>query len=266
MKLKRKSMIISSFMVLDCLFAGIVLSGKVMGNTTTSVAKKDFFDGTTVVQNLTVINDNATEEMEYSTISQEDLLISHEIILNYQNNSVKTNNTSLPIVEASTNGGKVSSNVIVSNSNAQVAKKKKEADEAALAASIAKNPGSATGIAIAQYSMKFNGKAYVFGGYWNGEMPYTPTDCSGFMQGLYKHFGINIPRTARAQAQVGREVSIKDIQPGDLVFYSNGGPYITHVAMYIGNGKIIHARTPGLGIGVNSVFIMRRITIRRIIN
>ena len=126
--------------------------------------------------------------------------------------------------------------------------------------------GSATGKAIVEYALSFVGQPYVWGGVWNGELPYRNTDCSGFIQGLYKHFGIDIPRTAGAQARMGREVNIKDIQPGDIVFYSSGGNTITHAAMYIGNGKIIHARTPSLGIGINSVFIMRRLSIRRIIN
>ena len=265
MKLKRKSIVISSFILLDCLFAGIVVSGKVMGKTVDTVAHVDAAE-VSIIDKINQLDEEVTDTIGSSTISQEDLLISQEIIMNDQNNLVKVNNAATSLLNVNMGADKITSNIDLSNSNAEAAKKKREAEQKALAASIAANKGSATGKAIAEYALKFNGKGYVYGGSWNGEMPYTPTDCSGFMQGLYAHFGIKIPRTARPQSQMGVEVSIKNIQPGDLVFYSDGGPVITHVAMYIGNGKIIHARTPGLGIGINSVFIMRRITIRRIIN
>lgn len=125
---------------------------------------------------------------------------------------------------------------------------------------------SATGIAIVNYAKQFNGKRYVLGGQWNGEYPYKPTDCSGFVRGVYKHFGYNLPRGARSQSKVGKPVSWSNLQPGDLVFYSgNGGKSITHVAMYIGNGKIIHAQTPQLGIGITTANIMVKMGAKRII-
>lgn len=124
----------------------------------------------------------------------------------------------------------------------------------------------ATGIsgqAVVNYAMQFNGNPYKHGGtsLTNG------ADCSGFTQSVYKHFGINLPRNAVAQASVGKYVSINNIQPGDLVFYSgNGGKSITHVAIYIGNNKIIHARTPAKGIGVTPLTGgMVIMTIRRVL-
>ena len=66
---------------------------------------------------------------------------------------------------------------------------------------------SVNGIAIINYAKQFNGKRYVLGGQWNGEYPYVPTDCSGFIQGIYKHFGYKLPRTARQQAKVGKPIS-----------------------------------------------------------
>lgn len=125
-----------------------------------------------------------------------------------------------------------------------------------------------SGYAVASYALKFDGKSYVFGGQWNGELPYTGTDCSGFTMGVYKHFGITLPRVARDQAKVGREIALKDIQPGDLVFYSdNGGYSVTHAALYIGNGQIIHAQTPYLGIGISKIKLgtLVRTNIRRVI-
>ena len=116
--------------------------------------------------------------------------------------------------------------------------------------------------AVVAYAMQFNGNPYVYGGtsLTNG------TDCSGFTQGVYRIFGISLPRSASDQASVGYTVDYNDVQPGDLVFYSgNGGYSITHVAMYIGGGKILHAQTPSAGIGITSINIMTLMTIKRVI-
>lgn len=116
--------------------------------------------------------------------------------------------------------------------------------------------------AVVSYALQFRGNPYVYGGtsLTNG------ADCSGFVQSIYKHFGVSLPRTASAQASAGRYVSWGDLQPGDLVFYSgNGGQSVTHVAIYIGNSQIIHASTPSGGIKISSVNIMTKMTARRVI-
>lgn len=114
---------------------------------------------------------------------------------------------------------------------------------------------------IVAYAKQFVGNPYRMGGtsLTNG------ADCSGYTQSVYKHFGISLPRTAASQASVGVKVPFNALQPGDLVFYSNGGSKITHVAIYMGGGKIVHARTPSSGIGINSVNIMTKITARRVV-
>ena len=116
--------------------------------------------------------------------------------------------------------------------------------------------------AVVSYALQFRGNPYVYGGtsLTNG------ADCSGFVQSIYRHFGVSLPRTASAQASAGRYVSWGDLQPGDLVFYSgNGGQSVTHVAIYIGNSQIIHASTPSGGIKISSVNIMTKMTARRVI-
>ena len=129
-----------------------------------------------------------------------------------------------------------------------------------------KTANTTKGKQVVAYAKKFVGKSYRMGGQWNGELPYRATDCSGFTKGVYKHFGISLPRVARDQARVGKKVAWKDLQPGDLIFYSgNGGRSVTHAAMYIGNGKIIHAQTPRLGIGITTMNIMVKMTARRVI-
>lgn len=135
------------------------------------------------------------------------------------------------------------------------AKAKKEAEQKKKAAAAKKSSSSsstykATGVKgqdVVNYALQFNGNPYVHG----GTSLTKGADCSGFTQSVYKHFGISLPRKAAAQATVGKAVSFSDKQPGDLIFYStNGGKSVTHVAIYIGNNKIIHARTPAKGIGV----------------
>lgn len=102
---------------------------------------------------------------------------------------------------------------------------------------------SATRTAIVAYAKQFLGNPYVYGGtsLTNG------TDCSGFTQAIYAHFGIKTGRSSRDQAANGKNISVSAAQPGDLLFYSSGS-YINHVAMYIGNGKIIHAASRRSGI------------------
>ena len=120
-----------------------------------------------------------------------------------------------------------------------------------------------TGTAIANFAKQFVGNPYVRG----GTSLTKGADCSGFAQSVYKHFGINIPRTASQQAKVGKAIAWSDLQPGDLVFYSgNGGKSVTHVAIYIGNGKIVHAQTPQLGIGITTANIMIKMGARRILS
>lgn len=115
--------------------------------------------------------------------------------------------------------------------------------------------GSDTGKNIAAYACSFIGNPYVPGGtsLTNG------ADCSGFTQAVYRNFGYSIPRNSYSQRSAGKEVSLAEAQPGDIVCYAG------HVAMYIGNGKIVHASTVKTGIKIGYVGYKPIITIRRII-
>ena len=85
------------------------------------------------------------------------------------------------------------------------------------------------------------GTPYVYGGITDAGY-----DCSGFTQAAYRSAGVNIPRTAAAQASYGRSVSRAELQPGDLVFYGYNGPASSyHAAMYVGNGQVIHSPQSG---------------------
>lgn len=101
---------------------------------------------------------------------------------------------------------------------------------------------------IVAYALKFVGNRYVYGGtsLTNG------TDCSGFTMSVYKKFNYSLSRTSRDQAYNGKSIKRSELKKGDLVFYSNGYR-INHVAMYIGNGKIVHASNPSSGIKVSNM-------------
>ena len=115
--------------------------------------------------------------------------------------------------------------------------------------------GSAQGRAVADYGLQFLGNPYVFG----GTSLTGGTDCSGFTQGVYRHFGYNLPRSSTEQRSAGREVSYSEAQPGDLICYAG------HIAIYIGNGQIVHASTPKTGIKVGTATYRTILSVRRIV-
>ena len=116
--------------------------------------------------------------------------------------------------------------------------------------------------AVVAYALQYVGYPYRYGGtsLTNG------TDCSGFTLSVYAHFGYGLNRVSSDQAYNGVEVSIDSLLPGDLLFYSNGGRGIGHVALYIGNGQVVHASTPATGIKISDYMYRTPITARRIIN
>lgn len=135
------------------------------------------------------------------------------------------------------------------------ARKKAEAEAAANNSSGSSSTVSGTGQDIANYACQFVGNPYVAG----GTSLTSGADCSGFTWAVYQHFGINLPRSSYAQACAGTEVSYADIQPGDIIYY--GG----HVAIYIGNGRIVHASTAATGIKYSNALYRTVITVRRFV-
>ncbi len=118
---------------------------------------------------------------------------------------------------------------------------------------------SSTGQAIANYACQFVGNPYVYGGtsLTNG------ADCSGFVMSVFANFGISLPHEAAAQSGYGSAVDASSLQPGDLVFYSNGSG-ISHVAIYIGNGSIVHAANESSGICYGSLNYNTPVAYRRL--
>ena len=125
--------------------------------------------------------------------------------------------------------------------------------------------GSNSGIRneIVEYAQKFVGNRYV----WGGKSLTQGADCSGFVQAIYADFGYSIPRVSRDQAaNAGSRVSESEMLPGDLVFYTNSSGSVNHVAMYIGNGMIVHAANKRQGIIRSNVKYREIYRVRRIVN
>lgn len=90
---------------------------------------------------------------------------------------------------------------------------------------------------LIEYGMQYLGVPYV----WGGTDFSTGVDCSGFTLLCYAHIGIILPRTSYTQVEEGKEVSLEDAKPGDLMFYTNAEGTVNHVAIYIGDGKILQS-------------------------
>lgn len=113
---------------------------------------------------------------------------------------------------------------------------------------------------LCQYAKQFIGNPYV----WGGASLTKGADCSGFVMSVFKKYGISLPHSSRAQAGHGTKIEASKIQPGDLVFYGKSGT-INHVAIYVGNGQVVHASSPRTGIRISNMYYRTPYTIRRII-
>lgn len=94
---------------------------------------------------------------------------------------------------------------------------------------------------VADFAVQFVGNPYV----WGGTSLTNGADCSGFVMSVFANFGYELPRVAAAQYQASQQKEISQMEVGDLVFYGAG---IYHVALYIGNGKVVHALNANKGI------------------
>jgi cell wall-associated NlpC family hydrolase len=138
----------------------------------------------------------------------------------------------------------------------------RDAATARLAGGGAVRAGSAAVQRVIDRAMSQIGVDYVWGG-GNGRGPSTGIpdglgspldrigfDCSGLMQFAFSGVGVALPRVSRNQFNAGRKVPVSDLRPGDMVFYKNGDAPIHHVAMYIGNNKMIEAPYTGAAVRV----------------
>ena len=111
------------------------------------------------------------------------------------------------------------------------------------------------GKAVAEYALQFVGNPYV----WGGTSLTNGADCSGFVMSVYANFGVSLPHSSASDRSQGYAVDgLVNAQPGDLICYSG------HVALYIGDGQIVHASSPGVGIIVSGANYRSILAIRRI--
>ena len=115
--------------------------------------------------------------------------------------------------------------------------------------------GSEMGVAVAEYGLQFVGNPYV----WGGTSLTNGADCSGFVMSVYANFGVSLPHSSASDRSQGYAVDgLANAQPGDLICYSG------HVALYIGNGQIVHASNKKTGIIVSQADYRKILAIRRI--
>ena len=132
---------------------------------------------------------------------------------------------------------------------------KKAAEEAAKQQEEQQTQAAQTGQAIVDYACQFIGNPYV----WGGTSLTNGADCSGFVQSVYAHFGVSLPRTTYDMVNSGYAVSYEEALPGDLILYDG------HVGLYMGDGTIVNAMNEADGIGICSATYTDIIAVRRVL-
>ena len=140
----------------------------------------------------------------------------------------------------------------------------REEEEARLAAEAARKAeeearavreAAGSGQAVVDYACQFIGNPYV----WGGTSLTNGADCSGFVQSVYAHFGVNLPRTSSEMRSAGRGVSYSEALPGDIICYDG------HVGIYMGDGQIVNAINSRKGIGILPATYKGILTVRRLL-
>ena len=114
---------------------------------------------------------------------------------------------------------------------------------------------------LVNYAKQFLGNPYV----WGGTSLTKGADCSGFVLSIYKKYGISLPHHSGSQAKIGTKISLSEARPGDLVFYAKNGT-VNHVAIYIGNGQVIHASNERTGIRISNATYRTPYCVRRLLD
>ena len=218
---------------------------------------KDYVKNSSQVDFLSYLPTTKLTEVRRMTMTQEEamaIMVEAEKVEQEQANETTSDSSSSSSSNASTTQKPSSSSSSTSNkkpssSSSSTSNKKPSSSSSSNSTS----SGSVTGQAIVNYAKQFLGNPYVYGGnsLTNG------VDCSGFTSQVMKHFGISLNRSSASQyANNGYHVSSDNLQAGDLLFYGYSGQ-VSHVAIYIGGGQIIHANDERTGICIGNAFPSR---------
>lgn len=114
---------------------------------------------------------------------------------------------------------------------------------------------------IVNYALQFVGNPYV----WGGTSLTNGVDCSGFTMKVLQKFGVSLPHYSGSQAQMGKGIKSSEMRPGDLIFYAGSNGRVNHVAMYIGNGQVVHAASRKSGIKISTWNYRSPVAIRNVL-
>ncbi len=128
-------------------------------------------------------------------------------------------------------------------------------------AEVAANKAASRRSQIVNYALQFVGNPYV----WGGTSLTKGADCSGFTMSVMAKFGVSLPHYSGSQAKMGKAVTSGNMRPGDLIFYAGSGGQVNHVAMYIGNGQIVHAASRKSGIKISTWNYRTPVAIRNVL-
>ncbi|EEQ56595.1 SH3 domain-containing protein [Enterocloster sp. OA13] len=128
-------------------------------------------------------------------------------------------------------------------------------------AEVAANNAASRRSQIVNYALQFVGNPYV----WGGTSLTKGADCSGFTMSVLSKFGVSLPHYSGSQAKMGKAVTSGNMRPGDLIFYAGSGGQVNHVAMYIGNGQIVHAASRKSGIKISTWNYRSPVAIRNVL-
>ena len=147
----------------------------------------------------------------------------------------------------------------IAEEKAEEERKEQEAARQQEAAESSASPGSTgvSGQAVIDYACQFVGNPYV----WGGTSLTNGADCSGFVQSVYAHFGVSLPRTTYDMVHSGYAVSYEEAQPGDLILYGD----CSHVGIYMGDGNIVNALNSDKGICICSATYTNIYAVRRVL-
>ena len=114
---------------------------------------------------------------------------------------------------------------------------------------------------VVNFALQYVGNPYV----WGGTSLTRGVDCSGFTMQVMRQFGVSLPHYSVAQSKMGRAVKSSEMKPGDLIFYAGSGGRVNHVALYIGNGQVVHAASKRSGIKISTWNYRTPVAIRNVL-